>query len=143
MFSSIFNIFSIHLAIVQSNSIICFQECFKIFAFCKYIRVHIYKIHKFTWRWFHCWKIINFDATYLCVPYGDFGATCAPRRNVHLVNFLSKTAYLKWILAICKTCQSITLLRDINFQLTPNSFLRYCYTIAFVNIISCSLLKDV
>ena len=90
---------------------------------------------------FRAERIRNFDATYLCVPYGDFWCNLCTSKK--LCEFLSKIVYLKWTLAICKTCQSITLQGDINFQLTPNSFLKYCYTIVFVHTISFSLLKDV
>ena len=44
--------------------------------------------------------------------------------------------YLKWALAICETCQFITVQENITFQFDP--FFKYCFTIVFVHI-SCSL----
>ena len=50
-------------------------------------------------------------------------ATRAPRRKVHFVvlfsEILNEIVYLKCALAICKTCQFITLPRSGDFQFAP------------------------
>ena len=118
--------FSKYVTTVQTNCIIFFQECFEISIFFKYINVHFYKHHWSTWRKFKGWKNLNSGAQILCAPCWNFWwcrDTCAPRRKVHFVvlfsEILNEIVYLKCALAICKTCQFITLPRSGDFQFAP------------------------
>ena len=67
-------------------------------------------------------SIRNSGAQFLCVLFETIGARCAPQRNAHLVilfsEIMNQIVYLKWALAVCKTCQFFTLQGNMNFQFT-------------------------